>query len=69
MDKAIKNKTSLFIAHRLSTIVDANKIIVLQDGRVLESGSHSDLITRPHSLYAEMWAKQNASLDDLLKAD
>ena len=67
MDKAIHDKTSLFIAHRLSTIVDAREIFVLQEGRVLESGSHAELVTRPHSLYAELWAKQNSSLGDILK--
>lgn len=62
MQRVIKGKTSLFIAHRLSTIVDAKEIFVLGDGGVIESGSHSQLITRPHSLYAELWAKQNAAL-------
>lgn len=63
MDKVIKGKTSLFIAHRLSTIVDSKEIFVLEDGRVTESGSHAQLITKPLSFYAEMWAKQNTALD------
>jgi len=69
MDRVIHNKTSLFIAHRLSTIVDAKEIFVLQEGRVLESGSHADLITKPHSLYAELWAKQNTSFNILKTSD
>ncbi len=64
MHRVIKDKTSLFIAHRLSTILDAKEIFVLGEGGVMESGTHADLITRPHSYYAEMWAKQNARLDD-----
>ena len=48
IQKAIKNitkkRTSIIIAHRLSTIKHADKIIVLEDGKVLESGSHSELI-------------------------
>ena len=63
MHHVVKGKTSLFIAHRLSTILDAKEIVVLGDGGVRERGSHADLITRPHSYYAEMWAKQNARVD------
>ena len=63
MDRMVHDKTSLFIAHRLSTIVDAKEIFVLQDGRMIESGSHAQLITRPHSLYVDLWAKQNSRLD------
>ena len=59
MHRVIRGKTSIFIAHRLSTIVDADEILVLEDGRVLERGSHSDLIQRPSSLYTELWAKQS----------
>lgn len=59
MDRVIKGKTSIFIAHRLSTIVDADEILVLGDGRVMERGTHSQLIQRPSSFYAELWAKQN----------
>lgn len=64
MHRVISGKTSLFIAHRLSTISDAKEILVLGEGAVAERGSHAELITRPHSFYAEMWAKQNAALDE-----
>ncbi|KAL5457594.1 hypothetical protein EMCRGX_G034868 [Ephydatia muelleri] len=55
-----KDKTSIYIAHRLSTIMDADKIFVLNEGKVHESGTHSQLVSNPASLYAEMWAKQNS---------
>lgn len=67
MQKVIKGKTSLFIAHRLSTIMDSKQIVVLSNGRVAENGSHAQLITNPNSLYAEMWANQNAKLSSTLE--
>ena len=52
-------RTTLVIAHRLSTVVDADEIIVLQDGRVAERGSHAALLAKD-GLYARMWALQAA---------
>ena len=49
--------TTLVIAHRLSTIVDANNIIVLKDGRVLEQGTHQQLLDK-NGLYASLWKMQ-----------
>ena len=51
------NKTSLVIAHRLSTIVDADHIIVMQQGRVVEQGDHQALMAKSGK-YASMWALQ-----------
>ena len=44
LEKLMKNRTTIVIAHRLSTIVNADKIYVLQDGRIVEQGTHSELI-------------------------
>lgn len=65
MHRVIRGKTSIFIAHRLSTIVDADEILVLGEGRVTERGTHSDLIQKPSSFYAELWAKQNTLTRDM----
>jgi ATP-binding cassette subfamily B protein len=49
--------TTLLIAHRLSTVVDADQILVLEDGRIVERGSHPELLARG-GVYAAMWARQ-----------
>ena len=59
MRRITHDLTSIFIAHRLSTIVDADEILVLGDGRIIERGSHYQLLSNPHSLYTELWSKQN----------
>ena len=50
-------RTTLIIAHRLSTVVDADQILVLEHGRVVEQGRHGQLLAR-HGTYAQMWARQ-----------
>jgi ABC-type transport system involved in Fe-S cluster assembly fused permease/ATPase subunit len=51
------HRTTLVIAHRLSTVVEADEILVLEEGRVTERGSHAELLRR-RGRYAEMWARQ-----------
>ena len=58
-----EHRTTLAIAHRLSTIADADKILVLEHGRLVESGHHTDLLRRK-GLYAEMWDRQRAEKSD-----
>ena len=66
MHKVTQDRTSIFIAHRLSTIVDASEILVLGEGRVVERGTHAELIQKPSSLYASLWAKQNQAAVEAL---
>ena len=53
-----KGRTVIMIAHRLSTVVNADKIIVLNEGQAAESGTHDELV-RAGGLYARMWADYN----------
>lgn len=49
------SRTSVYVAHRLRTIADADKILVLEEGSVREEGSHTELLSRPNSLYKQLW--------------
>ena len=57
---ATQGRTSIIIAHRLSTVVHCDKILVIREGRVVEEGSHSDLLALPHSHYSELWESQHS---------
>ena len=55
------NRTSIVVAHRLRMIEDADKIIVMANGSVVEQGTHESLLLRPNSTYSRMWAQQQHS--------
>ena len=58
LKKVSENRTTLVIAHRLSTVVDADEIIVLDQGSVAERGTHDQLLKKKKGLYAAMWNRQ-----------
>jgi ATP-binding cassette subfamily B protein len=64
-DEILRNRTAIVIAHRLSTVVDADRILVVDDGRIVESGTHSHLLSRG-GLYSELYRTQigRAPTDD-----
>jgi ATP-binding cassette subfamily B protein len=57
VDRLTEDRTTIAIAHRLSTIKDADRILVLEDGRIIERGTHSGLLERD-GLYAMLWSVQ-----------
>ena len=57
MHEVAQDHTTLVIAHRLSTVIDADKIYVLEQGKIIESGQHSQLLAHK-GLYAQLWALQ-----------
>jgi ATP-binding cassette subfamily B protein len=64
IDRLTEDRTTFAIAHRLSTIKDADTIVVLEDGRVAERGTHEDLLGA-EGLYANLWAVQAGEIDEL----
>ena len=63
LDTVSKSQTTLVIAHRLSTIVDADEIIVLAEGEIVERGTHRQLLSQK-GLYAQMWERQSSGFQD-----
>jgi ATP-binding cassette subfamily B protein len=58
------DRTTFAIAHRLSTVRDADTILVFDDGRLVERGTHEELLDRD-GLYADLWAVQVGAVEDL----
>jgi len=58
MEKLAEGKTMIIVAHRLSTIMKADKIIVLDNGSVIEEGKHSELLSQDSGIYKKLWDLQ-----------
>ena len=67
MDKLIKGRTSFVIAHRLSTIKNADLILVMKDGNIIETGKHEELLAKNGfyaDLYNSQFTKKHAEVDE-----
>jgi ATP-binding cassette subfamily B protein len=67
LNQVSARRTSIVIAHRLSTIVDSEQIVVLDQGRIVERGTHAQLL-RKGGLYAEMWNRQQSEGEEQAEA-
>ncbi len=63
LDEAAKGRTTLMVAHRLSTVAGADEIIVLDEGKIVERGTHRELLDRG-GLYADLWSRQSRAHDE-----
>jgi ATP-binding cassette subfamily B protein len=64
LDRLTEDRTTFAIAHRLSTIRDADQIVVLEDGQIVERGTHEELLGED-GLYAHLWGVQAGEIDEL----
>jgi ATP-binding cassette subfamily B protein len=58
LDRLVEGRTTFAIAHRLSTLTAADRLIVLDKGKVVEQGLHSDLVDKPGGVYAKLHQTQ-----------
>ena len=59
MQRIVRGRTVIIIAHRLAAVRNCHRIIAMEDGRIVEDGSHDDLLKLPSSLYGRLWRMQS----------
>ena len=69
LNAASANVTTVLVAHKLQTVVDADLILVMSDGLLVEQGTHTSLLCQANSTYARMWAEQASGFGGAARAD
>lgn len=70
LNRASQGRTTICVAHRLSTVVDADRILVLKNGSVIEEGDYKYLINNTNSYFYKLWMKQHqVAYQDMLKKE
>lgn len=73
LETAMVGRTTIVIAHRLSTVINADRIVVMEEGRVAEEGTHQSLLADPFGLYSRFHRLQSSRgiglVDDTAKTD
>ncbi len=61
LNTLMKGRTSIVIAHRLSTVASLDRIVVLENGKIVEQGKHSELLAKPDGVYHKLWSRQSGA--------
>lgn len=61
LNTLMQGRTSIVIAHRLSTIASLDRIVVLEDGKIVEQGTHHELLGKSHGVYNHLWSRQSGA--------
>ena len=61
LNRLMKGRTSIVVAHRLSTIAGMDKIVVLEDGKIMDQGSHEELLKNKRGNYSRLWSRQSGA--------
>ncbi len=61
LNTLMKGRTSVVIAHRLSTVANLDRIVVLENGKIVEQGTHHELLEKPEGVYHHLWARQSGA--------
>ncbi len=61
LNTLMKGRTSVVIAHRLSTVANLDRIVVLENGKIVEQGTHHELLEKPNGVYHHLWSRQSGA--------
>lgn len=64
LNTLMQGRTSIVIAHRLSTVASLDRIVVLEDGKIVEQGTHHQLLGKSHGVYNHLWSRQSGAFMD-----